>query len=332
MDECPKQLIGEVRTPIPPRKGEPLRYDSEYYRISGIFKQSACNLTNFVSVFLLLLIFTGCSSPAGSESNDIDTAVYNAINTTVNPNWSRNVSRELIVHDPDVEGYFYNTLTMRHYLEAEAPEGKVYTWTTDDDVVNRVTSAIMNAYPQAKISPLWNGKAEKNGEPTTKISFYRYNSDSGRQSFGVITRSGPTSGSSMDMRTFMLEPRSGTVIADAVRTGTKIKEDTNSEGSKFYIVKVEKTAFTDAFSEAKWNELVSISNGTKSCAFYFSGSDFSAGISVGNNILINVVSYGYCRILGADKTAAEVADYEANSSNPNNYYYAVTACYYNASE
>jgi hypothetical protein len=32
MDECPKQLIREVRTPVFPQKGEPLQYDSEYVR------------------------------------------------------------------------------------------------------------------------------------------------------------------------------------------------------------------------------------------------------------------------------------------------------------
>lgn len=32
LDEAAKQLLGEVREPIPPRRGQPLRYDSEYER------------------------------------------------------------------------------------------------------------------------------------------------------------------------------------------------------------------------------------------------------------------------------------------------------------
>jgi len=32
MDETSKQLIGEIRVPLPPRPGEPLRYDCEYVR------------------------------------------------------------------------------------------------------------------------------------------------------------------------------------------------------------------------------------------------------------------------------------------------------------
>ena len=32
MDETSKQLIGEIRVPLPPRSGEPLRYDCEYVR------------------------------------------------------------------------------------------------------------------------------------------------------------------------------------------------------------------------------------------------------------------------------------------------------------
>jgi hypothetical protein len=269
---------------------------------------------------LLFLLFAACSNPAGSEpgqSTDVDTAVYNAVNATVNPQGLRSISRSTII---------YNTSGMSHYLEAEAPEGKVYAWTTNENIVDQVTAAIENAYPQAKFSPLWAGQAERDGEPATKISFYKYNSDSGMQSFGIITQSGDTVGSPMNMRTFMLEPRSGTVIADAVRTGTKIKEGTNSEGSKFYIVKVEEAAF----SGARWNELVTISNGTKSCAFYFSAQEFSSWIDPDNAILINVVSYGYCRILGADKTVTAVEDYE-NDPGPDAYY-AVAACYYDPNE
>jgi hypothetical protein len=32
MDETTKQLVGETRTPLPPRPGEPARYDAEYVR------------------------------------------------------------------------------------------------------------------------------------------------------------------------------------------------------------------------------------------------------------------------------------------------------------
>lgn len=32
VDETAKQLIGEIRVPLPPRPGQPLRYDSEYVR------------------------------------------------------------------------------------------------------------------------------------------------------------------------------------------------------------------------------------------------------------------------------------------------------------
>jgi transposase len=32
MDECPRQLIGEVRSPIPAEPGKPARYDTEYRR------------------------------------------------------------------------------------------------------------------------------------------------------------------------------------------------------------------------------------------------------------------------------------------------------------
>jgi hypothetical protein len=32
MDECSKQLIGEVRVPLPPRPGDVAKYDSEYER------------------------------------------------------------------------------------------------------------------------------------------------------------------------------------------------------------------------------------------------------------------------------------------------------------
>jgi hypothetical protein len=33
MDECSKQLIGEVRTPLPPKPGQIAKYDSEYERL-----------------------------------------------------------------------------------------------------------------------------------------------------------------------------------------------------------------------------------------------------------------------------------------------------------
>jgi hypothetical protein len=32
MDECPKQLIGETRVPLPVRPGQPACYDTEYVR------------------------------------------------------------------------------------------------------------------------------------------------------------------------------------------------------------------------------------------------------------------------------------------------------------
>jgi len=32
MDECPRQLIGETRTPLPSKSGKPVRYDTEYKR------------------------------------------------------------------------------------------------------------------------------------------------------------------------------------------------------------------------------------------------------------------------------------------------------------
>jgi transposase len=40
-DECPYQLIGETRQPLPPRPGKAQRYDYEYQR------NSTCNLFNF---------------------------------------------------------------------------------------------------------------------------------------------------------------------------------------------------------------------------------------------------------------------------------------------
>ena len=43
MDECPKQLIGETRTPIPAQPGEPERFDTEYVR------NGTCNLFMFVA-------------------------------------------------------------------------------------------------------------------------------------------------------------------------------------------------------------------------------------------------------------------------------------------
>ena len=33
MDEASKQLVGEVRDPLPMRPGDPLRIDSEYVRL-----------------------------------------------------------------------------------------------------------------------------------------------------------------------------------------------------------------------------------------------------------------------------------------------------------
>ena len=41
MDEASKQLVGEVRRPLPPKPGEPLRIDSEYERMG------TCNLFMF---------------------------------------------------------------------------------------------------------------------------------------------------------------------------------------------------------------------------------------------------------------------------------------------
>jgi hypothetical protein len=32
MDECPKQLIGETRIPLPPEPGQTERFDTEYVR------------------------------------------------------------------------------------------------------------------------------------------------------------------------------------------------------------------------------------------------------------------------------------------------------------
>lgn len=46
MDECPKQLIGETRIPIPMRPGEPERYDHEYVR------NGTCNLFMFSAPLL----------------------------------------------------------------------------------------------------------------------------------------------------------------------------------------------------------------------------------------------------------------------------------------
>jgi transposase len=43
MDECPKQLIGEVRRPIPAQPGEPERFDTEYVR------NGTCNLFMFTA-------------------------------------------------------------------------------------------------------------------------------------------------------------------------------------------------------------------------------------------------------------------------------------------
>jgi len=42
MDEASKQLVGEVRQPLPMRPGQPLRYDSEYERLG------TCNIFMFV--------------------------------------------------------------------------------------------------------------------------------------------------------------------------------------------------------------------------------------------------------------------------------------------
>lgn len=46
MDECPKQLIGETRIPIPASPGEPERYDTEYVR------NGTCNLFMFSAPLL----------------------------------------------------------------------------------------------------------------------------------------------------------------------------------------------------------------------------------------------------------------------------------------
>jgi hypothetical protein len=46
MDECPKQLIGETRTPIPAKPGETERFDTEYVR-NGI-----CELFMFTAPLL----------------------------------------------------------------------------------------------------------------------------------------------------------------------------------------------------------------------------------------------------------------------------------------
>ena len=42
MDEASKQLVGEVRQPLPLHPGQPLRYDSEYERLG------TCNIFMFV--------------------------------------------------------------------------------------------------------------------------------------------------------------------------------------------------------------------------------------------------------------------------------------------
>jgi len=46
MDECSRQLIGEVRTPLPPKPGHPERYDFEYVR------NGTCNLFVFSAPLL----------------------------------------------------------------------------------------------------------------------------------------------------------------------------------------------------------------------------------------------------------------------------------------
>ncbi len=46
MDECPKQLIGETRIPIPMQPGEPERYDHEYVR------NGTCNIFMFSAPLL----------------------------------------------------------------------------------------------------------------------------------------------------------------------------------------------------------------------------------------------------------------------------------------
>jgi hypothetical protein len=43
MDECPKQLIGETRTPIPVEPGQPERYDTKYAR------NGTCDIFMFVA-------------------------------------------------------------------------------------------------------------------------------------------------------------------------------------------------------------------------------------------------------------------------------------------
>ena len=43
MDECPKQLIGEKKTPIPAAPGQPVRYDTEYVR------NGTCDIFMFVA-------------------------------------------------------------------------------------------------------------------------------------------------------------------------------------------------------------------------------------------------------------------------------------------
>ena len=45
MDECPKQLIGEVRLPLPRAAGRPERYDTEYVR------NGTCNQFMFVAPY-----------------------------------------------------------------------------------------------------------------------------------------------------------------------------------------------------------------------------------------------------------------------------------------
>jgi hypothetical protein len=43
MDGCPKQLIGETRTPLPAEPGTPVRFDTEYVR------NGTCELFMFVA-------------------------------------------------------------------------------------------------------------------------------------------------------------------------------------------------------------------------------------------------------------------------------------------
>ena len=42
VDEQPKQLVSEVRRPVPPRPGAPARYDYEYRRegVANLFKKT----------------------------------------------------------------------------------------------------------------------------------------------------------------------------------------------------------------------------------------------------------------------------------------------------